>query len=99
MFFHALTFAGSRGSCLNMRPLGRMLKLLSRDPTNVNALKQTCLTVMSQGRFFRFSVSRDTGSPICSGFYPYLKIGNHLFVYGNSRRRFLFLSACISFIQ
>ena len=25
-FFHALTFAGSRGSCLNTRPLGRVFK-------------------------------------------------------------------------
>ena len=55
--------------------------------------------LMSQGRFFRFSVSRDTGSPICSGFYPYLKIGNHRFVCGNFRKRFLFLSICVSFIQ
>ena len=45
-FFHALTFAGSRGSCLNMRPLGRMFKLLPRDPANVNALKQTRLIVI-----------------------------------------------------
>ena len=46
MFFHALTFAGSQGSCLNMRPLGRMFKLLPKDPANVNALKQTCLIVI-----------------------------------------------------
>ena len=39
MLFYALTF-GSRGSCLNMRPLGRMFKLLPRDPANVNALKK-----------------------------------------------------------
>ena len=31
MFFHALTFAGSQGSCLNTRPLGQMLKLRLRD--------------------------------------------------------------------
>ena len=46
MFFHALTFAGSRGSCLNMSPPGRMFKLLPSDPANVNALKQTCLIVI-----------------------------------------------------
>ena len=31
MFFHALTFAGSRGSCLNTRPLGRVFKHRPRD--------------------------------------------------------------------
>ena len=33
--FHALTFAGSQGSCLNTRPLG------PRDPASINAMKQT----------------------------------------------------------
>ena len=28
MFFHVLTFAGSRGCCLNTRPIGRVLKHL-----------------------------------------------------------------------
>ena len=42
MFFHALTFAGSRGSYLNTRPIGRALKHLPRDPASVNAMKQTC---------------------------------------------------------
>ena len=37
MFFHALTFAGSHGSCLNTRPIGRMLKHLPRDEASVNA--------------------------------------------------------------
>ena len=46
MFFHALTFAEFLGSRLNMRPLGRMFKLLQRDPTNVNALNQTFLIVI-----------------------------------------------------
>ena len=46
MFFHALTFAGNRGSCLNMRPLDRMFKLLPRDPANIIALKQTWLIVI-----------------------------------------------------
>ena len=31
MFFHALTFAVARGSCLNPRPPGRGFKLLPRD--------------------------------------------------------------------
>ena len=46
MFFHALTFAGSRGSCLNTRPLGRVFKLHPRDPASVNAMKQTCVIVI-----------------------------------------------------
>ena len=46
MFFHALTLAGSRGSCLNMRPLGRVFKHLLRDPAVVNAMKQTCVMVI-----------------------------------------------------
>ena len=41
MFFHALTFAGSRGSCLNTRPIGRDFKHLPRNLANVNARKQT----------------------------------------------------------
>ena len=43
MFFHALTFAGSRGRYLNMRPIGRVLKHLPRELANVNAMKQTCV--------------------------------------------------------
>ena len=46
MFFHALTFAGSRGSCLNTRPLGRVFKHRPRDPAGVNAMKQTCVIVI-----------------------------------------------------
>ena len=42
VFFHSLTFAGFRGSCLNKRPQGRVLKHLPRDPANVNAMKQMC---------------------------------------------------------
>ena len=45
MFFHALTFAESRGSCLNMRLFGRVFKHL-RDPASVNAMKQTCVIVI-----------------------------------------------------
>ena len=37
-FFHALTFAGSRGSCLKTRPLCREFKHLPRDPASVNAM-------------------------------------------------------------
>ena len=40
MFFHALTFAGSRGRCLNTRPLGRVYKHRPRDQASVNAIKQ-----------------------------------------------------------
>ena len=46
MFFHALTFARSRGSCLNTRPLGRVFKHPPRDPASVNAMKQTCVIVI-----------------------------------------------------
>ena len=42
MFFHAFTFAGSRGNCLNMRQQGRVFKRLPREPANINAMKQTC---------------------------------------------------------
>ena len=44
-FFHALIFAGSRGSCLDTRPLGRVFKHSSRDLASVNGLKQTCVIV------------------------------------------------------
>ena len=46
MLFHALTFAASRGSCLNMRPLGRVFKHRPRDLASVNAMKQTCVIVI-----------------------------------------------------
>ena len=48
MFFHALTFTGSRGSCLNMRPSGLVLKRGLRDLANVNAMimKQKCVIVI-----------------------------------------------------
>ena len=39
VFFHAVTFADARGSCLNMRSTGRGFKLLPRDMANTNALK------------------------------------------------------------
>ena len=46
MFFHVLTFAGSQGSCLNKRLLGRVLKHLKRDPESINSMKLTCETVI-----------------------------------------------------
>ena len=46
MFFHALTFAGSRECGLNKRLLGRVFKHCLRDPVSVNALKQTCVIVI-----------------------------------------------------
>ena len=46
MFFHALTFAGSLGSCLNTRPLGGLFKHGLRDLASVNAMKQTCVIVI-----------------------------------------------------
>ena len=36
MFFLALTFAGSRGSCFNMRLQAECSNHLLRDPANVN---------------------------------------------------------------
>ena len=38
MYVHALTFAGSRGSCLNTRTLGRVFIHRPRDPASVNAM-------------------------------------------------------------
>ena len=46
MFFNALTFAGSRGSCLNTRPLGRVFKHRPRDQASVDAMKQACVIVI-----------------------------------------------------
>ena len=46
MFFHALKFTGSRGSCLNMKPLGEVFKYLLRDLASVNAMKQTCVIII-----------------------------------------------------
>ena len=46
MFFHALTFSGSRRSCLNTRQIGRQLKYLPRDPASVNAMIQTYVIVI-----------------------------------------------------
>ena len=46
MFFHALTFARSRGRYLNTRLLGRMVKHHLRDLASVNAIKQTCVIVI-----------------------------------------------------
>ena len=45
-FFHALTFAGSQGSCLNIRLICRVFKHLPRDPASVNAMKKTCVIVI-----------------------------------------------------
>ena len=46
MFFHALTFAGSRGRCLSRRPTGLVLQHLQKDTASVNAMKQTCEIVI-----------------------------------------------------
>ena len=40
MFFHALTFAGSRESCLNVKPS------VQTSSASVNAMKQTCMIVI-----------------------------------------------------
>ena len=44
--FDALKLAGSRGSCLNTRPLGRVFKHRPRDPESFNAMKQTYVIVI-----------------------------------------------------
>ena len=46
MILYALTFAWSRGSCLNTRPLGRVFKNRPRDPASVYAMKQICVIVI-----------------------------------------------------
>ena len=46
MFFHVSTFAEFRGSNLNTRPVGRVLKHLPRDGASVNAMKQTCAIII-----------------------------------------------------
>ena len=46
MFCHALTYAATRGSCLNTRPTGRVLKHLPGDQASVNAMKQACVIVI-----------------------------------------------------
>ena len=46
MLFRALTFAGSRESCLDTRPIGRVFKHLPKDPASVNAMKQACVIVI-----------------------------------------------------
>ena len=46
MVFHALTFAGSRESCLNTRPLGRVFEHRPKDRASVNAMKKTCVIVI-----------------------------------------------------
>ena len=46
MFFHALTFTGSRERCLNRRPSDGAIKYHLRDPASVNAMKQTCVIVI-----------------------------------------------------
>ena len=43
MFCHALTFAGSGGSCLNTR---LSVQTSSKGPRSFNAMKQTCVIVV-----------------------------------------------------
>ena len=46
MFFHALIFARSQGSCLDTRSLGRVFKHRPSDPASLNAFKQTCVIII-----------------------------------------------------
>ena len=59
MHVFSLTFAGSGGSCLNTKALGRVFNLLPRDPANVNALKQTCLIVILAFYMIPWKLPRD----------------------------------------
>ena len=92
MFFHALTFAGFRGRCLNMRLIGRMLKHLPRDPESVNAMKQTCVIV----HLVYFTLFQPKGEfQIC----PRMDLNNILYVeylrYNNYKNEIiLFLERC-----
>ena len=63
MFFHALTFAWSRGCCLNMWLIGRVFKHLPRDPASVNVMKQTCVIVIL-AYFTLFQIANS--NPICT---------------------------------
>ena len=44
--FSYINICRVRGSCLNMRPFGRVFKHRQRDPASVNAMKQTCSIVI-----------------------------------------------------
>ena len=46
LFIHALIFAGSQGSCLNIKPLGQVFKHRPRDPASVDAMTQTFVIVI-----------------------------------------------------
>ena len=46
MLFHALTFAGSRGSCLNTRPLGFL-----RDLASVKAAYSVTMNIFRKKNF------------------------------------------------
>ena len=45
MYFNALKFAGSRGSCFDIRPVGLVFKHRPRDPVSDYAMKQTCVII------------------------------------------------------
>ena len=76
MFFHALTFVGSRGSCLNTRPIYRVFKHLPRDPANVNVMKHTCvIVILAYSTLFQPTLHRKRGSNITiSIFLPWLSL-------------------------
>ena len=46
MCFSCINIVGTRGTCLNAMPLGRVFKHHPRDPTGVNVMKQTCVIVI-----------------------------------------------------
>ena len=69
MFFHALTFAVSRGRSLNTRPISQVLKHLPRDPTSVNAVKQTYVIIILA--YFTLSNQIHTGKDVKTLKYPF----------------------------
>ena len=60
MFFHALIFAGSRGSCLNTRLQAECSNHLLRDLANVNAMKQTWVIAILDFTWFQSKIAPKT---------------------------------------
>ena len=72
MFFHAITIARSPGSCLNTRPIDRVLKHLPRNRVSVNALKQTCVIVILA--YFTLSNQINTANAVKHLDIPFLTL-------------------------
>ena len=72
MFFHALTFAGSRGCCLNR--IDRVIKHLPRDRVSANAIKEnlcdrySCIIILPYSNPIRTEKAAETLNCPFSGF-------------------------------